>query len=65
MASMVDLVDFCRLRMRPIQLHLLSFYRPRHHPIHLPVPTTPWLIQHLRWWLDEAHLTQGRVFRPP
>ena len=36
MASMVDLVDFCRLRMRPIQLHLLSLYRPIRHRIHHP-----------------------------
>ncbi|XP_038064670.1 uncharacterized protein LOC119735051 [Patiria miniata] len=65
MASMVDVVNFCRLRMRPIQLHLLSFYRPsRHHIRHL-VPTTPWLIPHLRWWLDNANLTEGRAFRNP
>ncbi|XP_038059021.1 uncharacterized protein LOC119730278 [Patiria miniata] len=65
MASLVDLVDFCRLRMRPIQLHLLSFYRPRWHPIDHPVPTMSWLVPHLRWWLVEANITQGRVFRPP
>ncbi|XP_038072519.1 uncharacterized protein LOC119741020 [Patiria miniata] len=65
MASLVDLVDFCRLRMRPIQLHLLSFYRPRWHPIDHPVPTTSLLVPHLRWWLVEANITQGRVFRPP
>ena len=26
MASMVDLISWCRLRMQPIQLHLLSFF---------------------------------------
>ena len=65
MASMVDLITFCRLRMRPIQLHLLSFYRPHRHQISHLVPTTPWLVPHLRWWLAEANLTQGRAFRPP
>ena len=54
-----DLITFCRLRMRPIQLHLLSFYRPHRHRISHLVPTTPW------WWLAEANLTQGRAFRPP
>ena len=65
MASMVDLVDFGRLRMRPIQLHLLSFYRPIRHQIHHLVPTTPWLVPHLRWWLADANISQGRAFRPP
>ncbi|XP_033633155.1 uncharacterized protein LOC117294748 [Asterias rubens] len=65
MASMVDLVDFCRLRMRPIQLHLLSFCRPIRHQIHHLVPTTPWLVPHFRWWLADANISQGRAFRPP
>ena len=65
MASMVDLINFCRLRMRPIQLHLLSFYQPHRHRISHLVPTTPWLVPHLQWWLAEANLTQGRAFRPP
>ena len=51
--------------MRPIQLHLLSFYQPHRHRISHLVPTTPWLVPHLRWWLAEANLTQGRAFRPP
>ena len=40
MASMVDVVCWCRLRMRPIQLHLLSFYRPSRHDLYHLVPTT-------------------------
>ena len=65
MASMVGLIDFCRPRMRPSQLHLLSYFRPSRHSINLPVPTTPWLTPHLQWWVEDANLTQGRVFRPP
>ncbi len=65
MASLVDVVEFCRLRMRPIQLHLLSFYRPSCHRISHPVPTTPWLLPHLQWWLDSANLAGGRAFRRP
>ena len=47
MASMVVLIDSCRRRMRPIQLHLLSYFRPSRHSIHTLVPTKPWLIPHL------------------
>ena len=38
MASLVDLVQFCRLQMRPFQLHLLSFFRPSIHPINRQGP---------------------------
>jgi hypothetical protein len=65
MASLVDIVDFCRLRMRPIQLHLLSHYQPRRHHIDHLVPTTPWLRPHLRWWLDPTSLIRRHAFRRP
>ena len=64
MASMVDIVPYCRLKMRPIQLHLLSFYRPRTDDIDQPIPVTRWLASHLRWWMNTANLTRGRTFRP-
>ena len=65
MASLVDIVDFCRLRICPIQLHLLSHYQPRRHHIDYLVPTTPWLRPHLRWWLDPTNLIRGHAFRRP
>ena len=65
MASMVDLVNFCRLRMRPIQLHLLAHFRPSQHSIGHLVPTTPWLIPHLHWWLNIDNMMKGRAFRQP
>ena len=65
MASMVDVPKFCRLRMRPIQLHLLSFYRPSRNTISHLVPTSAWLDPHLRWWLHDANLLGGLAFRKP
>ncbi|XP_033633162.1 uncharacterized protein LOC117294756 [Asterias rubens] len=62
MASMVDVIKFCRLRMRPIQFHLLSFYRPSRNTISHLVPTSAWLDPHLRWWLDDANLLGGSSF---
>ena len=49
--------------MRPIQLHLLSFSRPSRRGMNHLVPTTAWLVPHLRWWLNEANLSGGRAFR--
>ena len=40
MASLVDLVNYCRLHMRLIQLHLLFHYRPMMHHINKMVPIT-------------------------
>ena len=65
MTSMVDVIKFCRLRMRSIHLHLLSFYRPSRNTISHLVPTSTWLDPHLRWWLDDANLLGGRAFRKP
>ena len=59
MASMVDVVRFCRLRMRSIQLHLFAHYRPVCHHINRMVPTTPWVISHLQWWAVVSNLTAG------
>ena len=38
MASMVDLVPWCRFHMRPLQLHLMYHYRPALHNIQKSVP---------------------------
>ena len=65
MASMVAVIKFCRLRMRLIQLHLLSFYRPSCNTISHLVPTSAWLDPHLWWWLDDANLMGGQAFRKP
>ena len=43
MASLVDLVPLCRLQMRPLQLHLLSYFRPKSDSFNLQVPVTPFI----------------------
>ena len=64
-ASLVDLVPWCRLRMRPIQLHLASLYRPWVHPLHHPVPIPASLHAALGWWSEPQHLLVGIPFPPP
>lgn len=59
-ASCILLIPHARLHMRPIQIHLLSFWRPSSQSLNVQVPVTAHLKSHLRWWLDTAHITQGK-----
>ena len=65
MASLVDNVPLCRLRMRLVQLHLAAYYRPWFHPLHHQIPVTGSLRKALGWWLCETHLLSGVAFPPP
>ena len=65
MASMVDLIPYCRLRMRPIQWHLLSFFRPSSHLYQTSVPVTEVIRPHLLWWSREQNLSIGVQFPRP
>ncbi|XP_038055782.1 uncharacterized protein LOC119727789 [Patiria miniata] len=58
-ASLVDLVPWCRLRMRPLQMHLLAHYRPQTDPISLLVSIDEVIRPHLRWWLLEQNCGQS------
>ena len=60
---MVDLISWCRLRMRPVQLHLLSFFRPSHHSIHHVVPVTSLLHPHLQWWVQRDNIPSSPTIR--
>ena len=60
MASCIELIPNARLYMRPIQLHLLHFWRPVTKDMQMIVPVTQHLKGHLKWWLDIANITQGR-----
>ncbi|XP_070556628.1 uncharacterized protein [Ptychodera flava] len=59
MVSMIDIVPWARLRLRPIQLYLLSMWRPNRHAITYPIPVRPALRYHLLWWEDTENLQRG------
>ena len=59
MASLVDVVDLCRLRMRPIQIHLLKFYRPESGDMRVRVPLELEVTEHLKWWLQVSNWMAG------
>ena len=65
MASLVDLVPYCRLRMRPLQWHLLAFFRPASRRYDILVPVTQVVLPHLSWWTVRRNLTLGVVFPEP
>ncbi|XP_072037404.1 uncharacterized protein [Amphiura filiformis] len=65
MASLVDLVPNCRMHMRPIQLHLLAFYRPSCHSVYRMVPMSELIRDKLKWWSTTANLNIGVRFPAP
>lgn len=64
MASCIDLIPNARLYMRPIQLHLLSFWKPSKQSLDIKIPCTQHLVSHLQWWLQTANTLKGRSLRP-
>ena len=59
-ASCLELIPNARLFMRPIQLHLLQNWSPVRMTMSCRITVTPSLKPHLRWWLQEANILQGR-----
>jgi hypothetical protein len=62
MASLVDIVPWCRMRMRPIQWHLSQFYVQSRHSLSHVVPVQPSLHKHLEWWMKDNNLLKGVRF---
>ncbi|XP_071138893.1 uncharacterized protein [Mytilus edulis] len=60
MASCIEMIPYARLHMRPIQIYLLSHWRPTSQNLELNVPITQYLKSHLIWWSDTANTTNGR-----
>ena len=64
MASCVELIPNARLYMRPIQLHLLAFWRPSSLDLEVSIPVTQHLKCHLQWWLNPLNTMKGRPLQP-
>ena len=65
LASLVDLLSDCRLLMRPFQLHLLKFFRPRLDSRSKRIPLTRDIRRLLIPWSRESFLSRGKPFRTP
>jgi ribonuclease HI len=57
------MIPNARLFMRPVQLHLLSFWRPSSHNLTVKIPVTPHLKSHLIWWSSSANTLKGQSFQ--
>ena len=65
MVSMLDIVPWAHLRLRPIQIYLLALWRPSRQPITHVIRVRPALRVHLWWWLDTENLLKGVPLRAP
>ena len=65
LGAAADLVFLGRLHMRPIQLYLLSLWRPSRDPLEASVPIRAPLRPHLIWWTDKGRLSEGVPISPP
>ncbi|CAC5406985.1 unnamed protein product [Mytilus coruscus] len=59
-ASCIEMIPNARLFMRPIQLHLLHYWKPSSKDLLCQIPFTLHLKSHLIWWLDRANTAKGR-----
>ena len=60
MASCIDLAPLARLHMRPIQLYLLSKWRPGSHDLEKMIQVEKILKDHLIWWTKRKNLFRGQ-----
>ena len=60
MASCIEIIPNARLYMRPLQIHLLSFWKPSSQKLDQKIPVTKQLKSHLKWWSNSANITKGR-----
>ena len=61
-ASLVEILPYCRLQMRPIQFYLLRHFKPSLHPLSLRVSVSDEVRPFLLWWTEPSNLSKGRPF---
>ena len=65
MASCIGIVPWARLRMRPLQLFLLSQWRPASRDIKAIINLPEVVKPHLSWWTRESNLLAGVPLEKP
>lgn len=63
MSSCLEIIPNARLHMRPVQIHLLKFWKPVSQDLEFKVPITAHLRSHLKWWLDQTNIKKGRSLK--
>ncbi|XP_041484656.1 uncharacterized protein LOC121431212 [Lytechinus variegatus] len=65
MASLVDIMQDCRLYMRPFQRHLLRYYSPGVDSLHSRIPLPLTIRRSLAPWTRPAFVAQGKPLQTP
>ncbi|XP_063442613.1 uncharacterized protein LOC134722909 [Mytilus trossulus] len=63
MSSCLEIIPNARLHMKPVQIHLLKFWKPVSQDLEFKVPITAHLRSHLKWWLDQTNIKKGRSLK--
>ena len=61
-ASLVDVVPYCRLRMRLLQLHVLRKFLPARDPLSTQIELTSDVKPSILWWMSNQNVLTGRPF---
>ena len=54
-----------RLHLRPLQMCLLSVWRPHILPLDHQIPIISMILFHIKWWMDTDRFAQGKFIHPP
>ena len=65
LSAAADFVLLDRLHLRPLQLCMLSVWRPHILPLDHQVPINSMIRFHLKWWMDSNRFVQGTLIHPP
>ena len=65
LSAAADFVLLGRLHLRPLQMCLLSVWRPHILPLDHQVPINSMIRFHLKWWMDTNHFVLGTSIHPP
>ena len=65
LSAAADIVLLGRLHLRPLQMYLLSVWRPHILPLDHQVPINSMIRFHLKWWMDTNRFVLGTSIHPP
>ena len=65
LSAAADLVLLGRLHLRPLQMCLLSVWKPHILPLDHPITINGMIQSHLQWWINPNQFETGTTIHPP
>ena len=65
LSAAADLVLLGRLHLRPLQMCLLSVWKPHILPLDHPISINGMIRSHLQWWINPIRFEPGTSIHPP